>query len=78
MLTPFADTGWFPAVVALTELQLAQNLAGVGLCEEAAGRLSAIDDARCLIEQASTLVRLGRVAEAIEVARARRLTPPRA
>ena len=62
----------------LTELLLARILAGVGLYEVAATRLSVIDDARCLIEQASMLVRLGRVAEAIEVARAHRLTPQRA
>jgi predicted negative regulator of RcsB-dependent stress response len=55
----------------LTELRMARILVGVGLLEEAASRLAGSDDPRFMIERASVLVRLGRVDEAIEVARGR-------
>lgn len=58
----------------LTELQLARILAGVGLYEEVVTRLAAFDDSCFLLAKASALLRLGRVAEAIEVGRGPRLS----
>lgn len=51
------------------EIVLARVLARVGLHEEVVARLAGSDDSRFLPEYASALIRLGRVAEAIEFGR---------